>query len=326
MRISLSRFLQLRFNVFLYRRLNWECVYLYTILLGKLYFFFHRRERQDIEMAVENTFARKKSSTEIKYVTRNVVQGILFHYYEKLFNAFSTVETLKSFLRQNIKSEGLEAIKRGLSKGRGVLLVTGHFEGVEFIPGYLSSKNFPVTIIVKFSSNHLRNVSTKKAAEFATKIIDVDNTPNTLKAILNCLKENHVVITQCDEIDEWRASRHDKILFLGKQIKLDKTINILLNRGGASIVFGAMHRQEKRKYQFIVHSYKEMSRSVGSSIHLSGGAIALKFLEQDILKYPEGWYQWEKYSNIIRMSSMPGTKAEIQRAPSLVEPSLSRIS
>ncbi len=54
---------------------------------------------------------------------------------------------------------GLSAIEQGIAKGKGVLLVTGHFGGIEFIPTYLAARNYPVTILVKFSSNHLRKIS-----------------------------------------------------------------------------------------------------------------------------------------------------------------------
>ena len=52
-----------------------------------------------------------------------------------------------------------------------------------------------------------------KAKDFGTRIIEADRTPNIMRAIFHELKQNRVVITMCDEIEEWRPSRQNKILF-----------------------------------------------------------------------------------------------------------------
>jgi hypothetical protein len=62
-----------------------------------------------------------------------------------------------------------------------------------------------------------------------------------MRAIIDNLKANRIVITQCDEIDEWKPSRYDKLFFLGKQIRMDKTVNILSKRCGSTVVFGVIN-------------------------------------------------------------------------------------
>jgi KDO2-lipid IV(A) lauroyltransferase len=325
MHASLSKFLQLRPNIFVYQKLGWGVASAYVTILGKLYFFFKRKEKCKIEGAVTTLFEGHKSKSEIESIKRNVFRGIQSHYYEKLFNAFSSADALKDFLRLHIKSEGLMAVEQGLSRGKGVLLVTGHLGGVEFIPGYLASNNYPVTILVRFSSNHLRNISTRKADEFAAKIIDAENSPNIIKAVYDSLKENRIVVTQCDEIDEWRPSRYQRVLFLGKEINLDKTIDTIIKRVVASIVFGIMHRNDNQEYRFVVNSLEDMAKRLKGSENMSVGALVLKFLEQNIYRYPEEWYQWKNYPGIT-ISPSPRTRVEITKSPSLVKPAFSRIS
>ena len=325
MHMSLSKFLQLRFNVFLYHKMGWGLAFLYIMILGRLYFFFNRSEKHKITRAVEAAFVGRKDGFKTKSITKNVFRGVLSHYYEKLFNAFSSAEELEDFLQIKMKSEGIAAIEEGLGIGKGVLLITGHFGGVELIPGYLAANNYPVTITVRFSSDFLRDISIKKAGIFSTKIIDADNTPNIMKDILYNLKENRIVVIQCDEITEWRPSRHNKVFFLGKQIGLDRTIDVLLKRGDASIVFGVMHRNDNQRYKFIVHSLKEMAKNLESSANMSIGAVVLKFLEHYIYKYPEEWYQWKCYPD-IGVFPVAGAKDVIIKSPTLVRPAFSRIS
>jgi Kdo2-lipid IVA lauroyltransferase/acyltransferase len=321
MKINLSSFLQRRFNIFMCRMLGWRITLFYMSILGKLYFFFNRKEKRKIKNAVKTVFTGRDYESEIKSITKAVFRGILFHYYEKLFNAYSTTEAWKAFFRKHIENKGITYINEALIKGRGVLLITGHLGGVEFIPGYLALNNYPVTIVVKFSTNRLRKISNQRADEVSARFIDPDKTPNIMKAIFDNLKENRVVITQCDEIDEWRPCRNHKIDFLGKHIYMDKTINILSKRCKAAIIFGAMHRDSWHRYKFITTSWEEMSKQYQRSLDMSIGEVVLKFMEHYIYKFPQEWYQWKKYPK-LDMFAPTDVLTETPVSIPVLEPSL----
>jgi Kdo2-lipid IVA lauroyltransferase/acyltransferase len=197
-----------------------------------------------------------------------------------------------------MKMEGREALDNAIAAGKGVLLVTGHFGGVEYIPLFLGLNKYPVTMVVKFTSEKLRSMSLEQATKFGVEIIDPDQTPNVMKAITDSLKKNRMVITQCDEIDEWRLSRQDKIIFLGKHTFLDKTLNVLSKRTAVPVVFGVMHRDGHNRYRFIATSWETMSRRFQRSKRMTMGEVILKCMEQYIYIHPEEWYQWKKYSAI----------------------------
>ncbi|RLB85907.1 MAG: hypothetical protein DRH24_00575 [Deltaproteobacteria bacterium] len=321
MKINLSSFLQWPFNIFMCRILGWKITFFYMSILGKLYFFFNKKEKWKIKKAVKTVFTCRKNRSEIKSITRDVFRGILSHYFEKFFNAFSTTETWKAFFQTHIESQGITSINQALSKGKGVLLITGHLGGVEFIPGYLAANNYPVTIVVKFKTNRLREISNQRADKVSARFIDPDKTPNIMKAIFDNLKENRVVITQCDEIDEWRPCRNNKIDFLGKHIHMDKTINIISKRCKATIVFGAMHRDSRRRYKFIISSWEEMTKQYQRSMEMSIGEVVLKFMEHYIYKFPEEWYQWKKYPKLDTFTSTD-VAAETPALIPVLEPSL----
>ena len=325
MGIGLSSFLQSQPNIFIYQRLGWKFAFYYTTVLGGLYFFFNKKDKRKIKKSIHSVFSGLKNHSERESVTLDVFRGIILHYYEKLFNAFSSAETLKTFFKIHMKSEGMTAIEQGLSKGNGVLLVTGHFGGVEFIPGYLAAKNFPVTIIVRFSSNILRNISIQKAKEFSARIIDVDNTPNIMKAISENLKENRIVVTQCDEVKEWKSYKHDKVSFLGKDIHLDRTVDILIKRANPAIVFGIMHRESEHRYRLITTSWDKMEKGHLGPAEIPISKVALNLLEQYIYRYPREWYQWKQYADIVPAPPL-GLETEKSPSLSLLKTSLGNIS
>jgi KDO2-lipid IV(A) lauroyltransferase len=325
MNINFSSFLQWRFNIFMIKKLGWSATYFYITLLGKLYFFFKRQERWKIISALGSVFQDRKTISEVSTLTEKVFGGILSHYYEKVFNVFSEADALRAYFDTHVTQEGMSALKEGLSKGKGVLMITGHLGGVEYIPLYLGANNYPVTMVVRFSSQRLRQISLTQSEKFGVRVIDGDTTPNIMKAIFSNLKENRIVITQCDEIDEWRPSRKDKIFFLGKQTCLDKTLNILSKRTASSVVFGIMHRKANHHYKFIATSWEEMSRQFQRSVDTTLGAVILKFLERYIYMYPEEWYQWKKYPLIEAIPS-GAIPVEVPAAIPLLEPSLSNAS
>ncbi len=297
-KLQLSSFLQSPGNVYLYQKIGWRATYRYLTILGKFYFSFNRKESRLIQQAVGNVFETHKSPSEIKTITQTIFQGVIWHYFEKIFNAYSSTETLKRFLQTHVESQTLNFAKTELAKCKGVIVFTGHFGGVELIPAYLGLNRLPVSIVAKFKSSQLRNQSIRKAKQFSTQVIDPEQTPNTIKAICQSLKKNRLVIMPCDEIDEWRPSRKDCLFFLKKFAKLDKTMNILLRRTKASILFGIMHRDQNFGYQFILTPMQEMERCVRFIPNPSVGEILLKFLESYIYQYPEEWYQWKKYFQI----------------------------
>jgi lauroyl/myristoyl acyltransferase len=295
----------------------------YVAVLGRLYFFSKRNERRKIESAVESVFPQ--NGDKLARIKREVFRSIFLHYYEKIFNAFSSGETLRRFLVRRIQTQGMETIDRGLSRGRGVLLVTGHFGGVEYIPGYLSHKSYPTTIIARFSSRQLRERSLEKAGQYGCRIIDAGGRANVFRAICRELKENRVVVTMCDEIEEWRPSKENPIPFLSATIRVDRTINALLRRAGPAVAFAAMMRSRGGTYTFAAHSLEQMRARVRGAETLSPGAVILKFLEQYIYLYPQEWYQWKNYAAVMPSPLAANERKEVpKRTLPLIRPVFGR--
>lgn len=325
MRFNLSSFLQWKINIFLCQKLGWRLAMTYIIILGNLYFFFIPDEKKKIREAVKAVFCNHKEQGEIETITKMVFRGILSHYYEKIFNVYSPIDRLKNFLNRHIKQEGISGIEEGIARGKGVLLVTGHFGGIEFIPTFLAARNYPVTIMAKFSSDHLRKISKELAGKLKFKIIDANDCPNIIRAINANLNDNRIVITQCDEIEEWRPSLYEKVSFLGKRTPLDKTINTLIKRTKTTVIFAVMHRVDGRSYKFVAHSWDEILNAGLRLSNASIGETVLKLLEHYIYNHPEEWYQWKKVPKIKTLEGKAGPKEEM-RSPVLLRPALGEIS
>ena len=206
---------------------------------------------------------------------------------------------MADFLFKHVSSDDVSVIKQALKKGKGVILITGHYGAIEYIPLLLAINNIEISMIAKFKTPHLKKMAFEQADNFGIRMIDGAASGNVLRSAINELKQNRVVITQCDEIDEWRTSDKKKTTFLGQVTGLDRTINLLHKRTGAEVVFGVLHRFNLDQYKFVAYSHEQMIDVVRYSPSTTIGEIVLKMLEQFICRYPEQWYEWKKYPQIV---------------------------
>jgi lauroyl/myristoyl acyltransferase len=300
---NLSAFLQWQPNVSLIQRMGWPMAFRYVSLLGSLYYFIRAHEKRKIIEAIQETFAATKRSQEIRTITRNVFKGILHHYCEKLFNAYESVPNLKAFFDQSIEAPSLHKIDDALRQRKGILFVTGHFGGIEYIPIFLSLRGYPISVIIKCATDHLKERLHARARDLGIRVIDAQQ-ENILGAVLRDLRENRVIFIECDEIEEWKPSRAEKISFLGKKIGVDKTINLIQRRSGAQIVFGLLHRVSLERYSFIIHSCEDILEKRPVSVSSIGGSL-LNMFERYVLQHPDRWYQWKKFSEVEAPSKAP---------------------
>jgi lauroyl/myristoyl acyltransferase len=159
----------------------------------------------------------------------------------------------------------LEKLDKAIGQGRGVLFVTGHYGGIEYIPIFLALKGYPMSVIAKFATKQLKEVTYLQTKDLGLQLIDTDRESNVWGSVIRALRENRIVFIECDEIEKWKQSQNEKMLFLGKTIGVDKTINLIQRRTKAEVVFGILHRFSLRKYRLIIESCEDMLSRLGKT-------------------------------------------------------------
>lgn len=292
--MTISRFLQWQPNVFLYRKLGWQVARSYLFLLGNVYYSLNRTEKEKISCSAADAFTRLAEPP--RALEKQIIRGVLSHYFEKVFNAYETLPRLTRFLRDHVSAPTLYKLDQAMKKNRGVLLVTAHYGGVEYIPILLAMNRYPVSVVFKCSTSQLQDTLHRRADELKIKVIDPDH-GNTAAAVIDNLRANRIVFTECDEVEAWSPSPKEKIVFLGKEIGVDRTLNVIQRRSGAEMVFAIVQRFGLDKYALLLETYDDILA------HLDGApgsyaAAFLKRLEHYIYANPEAWYQWKHYANL----------------------------
>jgi lauroyl/myristoyl acyltransferase len=229
------------------------------------------------------------SEMESRRIARGVFRGLVKHYEEKMVNGFMSMPKIKRFIQSNICFEEHEQIlKEALGAGKGVLIATGHYGGLEFLPVYLAMRGYSTAVAAKFKSDRLMQIMIRRAKEIGLEVIVPGNGTNVLREASRVLGENKIFVIQCDEIDGWHIDRRLTLDFLGRKIHPDRMLNVLCRRTEAVLLFGVMHRENKNGYKLLLHRV-EGETGVNASIQ------TLRLLEGYISRHPEQWYEWRKY-------------------------------
>ena len=143
----------------------------------------------------------------------------------------------------------------------------------------------------------MKEVTYLQTKDLGLQLIDTERERNVWGSVIRALKENRVVFIECDEIEKWKQSQNEKMLFLGKTIGVDKTINLIQRRTGAEVLFGVLHRFKSWKYRLIIESCGDMLSKLDKRLS-SVGKLVLKTFERYVYAHPEQWYLWEDYVKI----------------------------
>jgi KDO2-lipid IV(A) lauroyltransferase len=294
--LSLSKFCQAPVNAWLFRFLPFRVSRWYLAFLGRIYYWLKKTEKNLIQRTIHHIYGACLDPCSLTVLGRKVFKGIIDHYHEKLFLAYSNFSRLLRFLKHRITLEGEEELQELVRQGRGAIVVTGHYGAVEFLPGALAVRGYPVSMICRFQTNRLR-VSLKKRAEaVGLELIDADDGKVFLAAI-KALKSGRLLITECDEFDEWRTGDGRQVDFLKCRLAGDRTLELLHKRSGAAVAMALMQREGRKRYTLKLS--RVAPEAAGPSWDPS--PACLRVLEAAMAKTPEQWYQWKKFGQMLNL-------------------------
>ena len=293
---GLSRFLQRRFNTVLMRWLPRPVMQAYLGLLGRVYFFFSREEKKQIKQNLSAVILRFPKRPPLHLTLRRTFRGIYSHYYEKLLIAFAHLGRVCRFLLEQVEFQGQHLIDESLSRGKGVILVTGHFGAVGFLPLFLALKGYPITMVVRFKTQRLKEALVRRGSRVGITLLDANADEQVIFNALQALKSNQILVTECDEFKAWRPYRDRSIQFLGCSSPLDRTLDLFYRRYGSPVLFGLVYRQSRNRYKLRLHSLvDEAQNAPAPTVSLA----ALRLLEQYIYMAPHQWYQWKQVRTVL---------------------------
>ncbi len=291
MKLNLSKFFQLKWNVALFRFLPYRAAFLYLQLVGKIYYLLRRDEKRLIEHNICDLLAGR-TKREIRRIKAETFRGIFAHYFEKMYSAFKDLDKVCKLIDERFSIENGHVLDEALSRGKGVILVTAHWGAVEFIPWVLGLKGYPVSVILECQTEHLAKELKKKADEYNAKLISSKDGESVYTRALESLQENRLLMTECDEVDTWRKRSSRTIELFGKTLYFDNTLDIMAHRASSPVVGVFLKRLPRGRYSLICEPINNGKQARNTARR------ALGLWQKYVSLHPEQWYQWKKWGEM----------------------------
>ncbi len=256
----------------------------------RIYFLANREDRETIKNNIKEVFGRHCNREETDVLFRSTLRGIFYHYFEKLFIACATNRRWKDYSLERIRISRKKLLDCFLAGNKGLILVTAHFGGVEFLPGFLTLLGYPVAIVAKFKTKRLRELCEDKAKSVGATIIDA-NEKSSFFLALSALREGKILITECDEVECWKVHPRRTMPLFETSFQVDRTVTILQKRSGAPVVFGYVRRETKGRYSVEI----EDLRRPGGAFPERLEETILRKLESLVYTHPDQWYIWKNF-------------------------------
>ena len=247
-------------------------------ILGNLAFRLLKKRRAVTQINIANCFP-ELSEPEQEQLVRHCFRS----------NGIGLIEALRSWyadpglLAKRTRFHGLEHLHAALERGRGVILLGGHYSTLDLV-GSLTTLEFEADVLQRDHSNPLFNtfMTRSRLRRYGNVISKHD-----IRQMLKSLKQNHVVWYATDQ----DYGRHNTVFapFFGIPCStLISTMKIARTSGAAVVPFSHFRDEENGRYDI----YFEAALTDFPSDDLEQDAARLnRLLENNIRKAPEQ-YLW----------------------------------
>jgi len=191
----------------------------------------------------------------------------------------------EKFIERWINLDAQTVMKEVLSRGKGAIVVSGHFGNWEWMGGGMARVGYPVTYVVTSQTNRLVEDWMNRMRESVG--IQIVSRRNAVKGVLSALKDNRAVAMLCDQ-DAGEAGVF--VPFFGRSASTPRGPALFHLKTGAPIVFGSARRDENGIVRLIFEEMKfegPTGDREQDEIRIMTQITAR--LEKEIRRHPEQW-------------------------------------
>jgi len=250
-------------------------------ILSFLWYILDKKRRKIVEKNIKIITGKKD-----RQIVKNTFLNFGYIYKDTLNIPNISASNLGTYIRE----EGIDNIRKGLKRGKGVILVSAHLGAWELAGPYLASCGYPLFVVGESKGPGMEffNFYRKYRERFGAKVIRLEKKSISMN-ILSLLKKNKVITLIADR----DISGTGKVFkFFGKNVKLPIGAAYISKKSGAPICIGFMVRKERGYYGYIfspIYPEKESIQGLMQKI--------INVFEREISKYPDQWFVFERIWN-----------------------------
>jgi Kdo2-lipid IVA lauroyltransferase/acyltransferase len=298
---GIARYIQHRLEFFsllllnaLINALPEKWVYAIAMVIG-LFVYHVVRVRRGVTMEnLRNSFGEELSESELEKIAEASYISIGMTFTEMLF-----FQKLVNQIRERMDMTEASLLKQTFEKGRGVILISGHFGNWELNSAVIAKIGYPLTVVAKKQSNPLVDAYINRNRQ--TVNLQLVSTGSPAKQIVRALRNNEAVSLISDQ----DAGKNGIFVdFFGRKASTPRGGGELALKYGVPILVMATVRTAPGHYKLLV---RETPIHTGDTMEtLTRRYTAI--LEGFIREYPEQYF-WQHR----RWKTRPSNPANSQK-------------
>lgn len=263
-------------------------------VLGAFFYILPTGIKSKTLKSLQSAFGEVYNQVDIKVILKN-----LFN--EFFLNALliAHIATRRPPIQNWVEVEGLEHLEKALSKGNGVVAVSGHFGNFILMIACLSAKGYPVAALYNewryYPQNPLYGILIS-----TYKVHSIPLTPDkfVISDVIKALNMGMIVFILSDQIKQGVQAK-----FFGHSISCTKGPYVIAKRKGSPIVPMFIVREEET-YKILIYPEIDCGSEVNFSKNADECIIRLverfnSILEDLVRRYPfQYFYFHRRFKNL----------------------------
>jgi KDO2-lipid IV(A) lauroyltransferase len=277
-------------------------------LIGKAYYLIDRSRRRFVRANIAVVFGGELDDKAKDALGRRSCETLAMNILDLL--KFDRVVNPENFL-QFIEIKGLSHLMKSVERGKGTVVVTGHFGNV-FLLRYACYLDIPPrsAVIRKLDNPYLERYLSSILNGHDVTMIRPDG---ALKRMHQLLLQNTVTVTLADQKAGGtpRVGRHGIVVdFFGIPSQTHITAPLLARRSGASVITVFVIRKGPGSYRIEVNEPMKLVHTDDEKADLEQNTRSInRVFEQYIRKYPDQWF-WlhRRWKDIVGLQDLYETR------------------
>ena len=279
-------YLLYRIGQFIVLHLPLKFAYRIAIFCSDVHYIFADKDRRAVKENLKAIFP-EKSDKEIRRLRIR-----MFRNFAKYLADFFRFEKLdEEYIRNNTRIENIRYFEEGLSRGKGVIVLSAHLGNWELGGVVVAHSGYPFWVVALVHKDKRVNDFFNSKRE--SKGIGVIPLGRAVRRSIDVLKENKILALVGDRDFSEKGMVLD---FFGKPSLFPAGPAALALKTGASIVPAFMLRNKDDTFTLKIEQPLEFSPTGNKENDLRELISIYKIIIEDyIRKYPDQWYMFRRF-------------------------------
>jgi len=240
------------------------------------------RVRKKVVLANLRVAFPEKSIKELKNIGLRTYQN-----FAKMVFEYSRFPLLKKeSIPGDWEVEGREHMDRALERGKGVIMVAGHFGNWEYMGACLAQLGYPIAFLVGEQHNKLIDDMMNRNRELMG--IRIIHMGIAVRGVIKTLRNNGIIALLSDQ----DAGRQGVFVnYFGKPSSTHQGPAIFALKTGATIIFASAIRLPRGRHKMVLERlcFDHLDGIANENIHEATQAYTT-LLENKVREYPDHWF------------------------------------